>query len=180
MHKKEKSFVKGKRKKLQRKFSRKSDKKKKKKQKNNANSSGATAKSRSEYMREYQARKKPLQNTLLLPSLWDGNANQTLLKTAQINTDFLNHSVPSTTEPSTSLVRVGTGACESIIDFILRYKSYDFHKNVRGRGNLVVKVSDRGWRVMSSHRLPLKTRRAGERSMLNLSRAQMSSCWCGS
>ncbi|PRD30259.1 UNVERIFIED_CONTAM: hypothetical protein NCL1_26955 [Trichonephila clavipes] len=80
-------------------------------------------------MREYQARKKPLQSTLLMPSLRDGNAIETLLMTAQINADFVNHPVPSTTEPSTSLGRVGTDACESIINFILRYKDYDFHRN---------------------------------------------------
>ncbi|GFX11951.1 uncharacterized protein TNCV_2997351 [Trichonephila clavipes] len=80
-------------------------------------------------MREYQARKKTLQNTLLMPSLWDGNAIETLLMTAQINTEFVNHPVPLTTESSTSLVRVGTDACESIINSILRYKDYDFHKN---------------------------------------------------
>ncbi|GFV39985.1 uncharacterized protein TNCV_1962561 [Trichonephila clavipes] len=71
---------------------------------------------------------KTLQNTLLMPSLRDGNAIETLLKTSQINTDFVNHPVPSTTEPSTSLMRVGTDACESIINSILRYKDYDFHK----------------------------------------------------
>ncbi|GFU63978.1 uncharacterized protein TNCV_245561 [Trichonephila clavipes] len=49
--------------------------------------------------------------------------------TAQINTDFVNHLVPLTTESSTSLVRVGTDACESKINFILRYKDYDSHKN---------------------------------------------------
>ncbi|GFX18988.1 uncharacterized protein TNCV_322931 [Trichonephila clavipes] len=48
---------------------------------------------------------------------------------AQINTDFVNQPVPSTTEPSTSLVRVGTDACESKISSVLRYKDYDFHKN---------------------------------------------------
>ncbi|GFV91643.1 hypothetical protein TNCV_4762081 [Trichonephila clavipes] len=37
--------------------------------KNSANSSSATAKFRSEYMREYQAWKKTLQNTLSMPSL---------------------------------------------------------------------------------------------------------------
>ncbi|GFV97369.1 uncharacterized protein TNCV_2038791 [Trichonephila clavipes] len=104
-----------------------------------------------------------------MPSLRDGNATETLM-TAQINTDFVNHPVPSTTEPSTSLVRVETDACESIINSILRYKDYDFHK---------VKVSDRGWRDMSPSRVPLKTRRVGERCTLNLSRAQMSSRWCG-
>ncbi|GFU57587.1 hypothetical protein TNCV_3637451 [Trichonephila clavipes] len=46
-----------------------------------------------------------------------------------------------------------------------------------GRGSLVVKVSDRSWHVTSSGRVPLKTRRVGKRSMLNLSRAQMSSRW---
>ncbi|GFV45824.1 uncharacterized protein TNCV_2321841 [Trichonephila clavipes] len=70
---------------------------------------------------------KTLQNTLLSPSLRDGNAIETLLMTAQINTDFVDHPVPSTTEPSTSLVRVGTDACGSMINSILRYKDYDFH-----------------------------------------------------
>ncbi|GFV83618.1 uncharacterized protein TNCV_3611931 [Trichonephila clavipes] len=48
-----------------------------------------------------------------MPSLRDGNALsiETLLMTAQTNTDFVNHSVPSTTKPSTCLVRVGTEAC---------------------------------------------------------------------
>ncbi|GFY05391.1 uncharacterized protein TNCV_960871 [Trichonephila clavipes] len=55
-----------------------------------------------------------------MPSLRDGNVIETLLMTAQINTDFVNHPVPSTTEPSTSLVRVGTDACN---------KDYDFRKN---------------------------------------------------
>ncbi|GFY17763.1 uncharacterized protein TNCV_1074981 [Trichonephila clavipes] len=48
---------------------------------------------------------------------------------------------------------------------------------MRGHGSLVVKVSDRGWRVMSSSRVPRKTRRAGERCMLNVLRAQASSRW---
>ncbi|GFY26111.1 hypothetical protein TNCV_354281 [Trichonephila clavipes] len=48
-----------------------------------------------------------------------------------------------------------------------------------GRGSLVVKVSDRGWQVMSSSPVLLKTRRAGERCTLNRSRAQTSSRWCG-
>ncbi|GFW26620.1 hypothetical protein TNCV_2850101 [Trichonephila clavipes] len=97
--------------------------------------------------------------------------------TAQINTDFVNHPVPSATELSISLVRVGTDACESIANSILRYN--DFHKN-GGHGSLVVKVSDRGWRILSSSRVPLKTRRVGERCTLNLLRAQTSSRWCGS
>ncbi|GFT75960.1 uncharacterized protein TNCV_1254901, partial [Trichonephila clavipes] len=62
-------------------------------------------------------------------TLRDGNARVTLLMTAQINTDFANHPVPSATEPSTSLVCVGTDACESIINSYIRYKDYDFHKN---------------------------------------------------
>ncbi|GFX01836.1 uncharacterized protein TNCV_370251 [Trichonephila clavipes] len=69
-----------------------------------------------------------LQNTLLMPSLRDGKAIETCLVTAKVNTDFVNHPVLSTTEPSASLVRVGTDACESIINSILRYKDYDFHK----------------------------------------------------
>ncbi|GFW74999.1 uncharacterized protein TNCV_2678671 [Trichonephila clavipes] len=59
----------------------------------------------------------------------DGNVIETLLMTAQINTDLVNHSVPLTTEPSTSVVRVGTDAYQSIINSILRYKDYDSHKN---------------------------------------------------
>ncbi|GFW83034.1 uncharacterized protein TNCV_4604611 [Trichonephila clavipes] len=61
----------------------------------------------------------------------DGNAIETLLMTAQINTDLVNHPVPLTTEPSTILERVGTDACKSIINSILRYKDYDSHKNAR-------------------------------------------------
>ncbi|GFX42868.1 uncharacterized protein TNCV_5072321 [Trichonephila clavipes] len=49
----------------------------------------------------------------------------------------------------------------------------------RGLGNRVIKVSDRGWLVTSSSRVPLKTRRVGKRCTLNLSRAQTSSRWCG-
>ncbi|GFX02424.1 uncharacterized protein TNCV_2285901 [Trichonephila clavipes] len=64
-----------------------------------------------------------------MPSLRDGNAIETLLMTAQINTDFVNHLVALTTQPSTSPVRVGADACESKINSILRYKDYDSHKN---------------------------------------------------
>ncbi|GFV44265.1 uncharacterized protein TNCV_754731 [Trichonephila clavipes] len=63
-----------------------------------------------------------------MPSLRNGNAIETLLLTAQINMDFVNHPGPSTTDPSTSLLRVGTDACESIKNSILRYKDYDSHK----------------------------------------------------
>ncbi|GFU54300.1 hypothetical protein TNCV_576771 [Trichonephila clavipes] len=49
-----------------------------------------------------------------------------------------------------------------------------------GRDSLVVKVSDRGWHVMSSSPVPLKNRRVGERCTLNLSTTQMSSRWCDS
>ncbi|PRD23159.1 UNVERIFIED_CONTAM: hypothetical protein NCL1_47171 [Trichonephila clavipes] len=49
-----------------------------------------------------------------MPSLRDGDTVETLLMTAQINTAFVNHPVPSTAESSTSLVRVGTDACESV------------------------------------------------------------------
>ncbi|GFW47004.1 uncharacterized protein TNCV_3486161 [Trichonephila clavipes] len=62
-------------------------------------------------------------------SLRDGKVIETLLMTTQINADLVNHSVPLTTEPLTSLVRVGTDAYKSIINPILRYKDYDSHKN---------------------------------------------------
>ncbi|GFV00619.1 hypothetical protein TNCV_3066691 [Trichonephila clavipes] len=93
-----KEFRERKKRKTSSKYSRKSDKKKN----NSANTSSATARFRSEYMRVYQARKKTLQNTLLMLSLManDGNAIETLLMTAQINTDFVNHSAPSTTQNS--------------------------------------------------------------------------------
>ncbi|GFX99959.1 uncharacterized protein TNCV_259961 [Trichonephila clavipes] len=48
-----------------------------------------------------------------------------------------------------------------------------------GCGSPVVKVSDHDRHVMSSSPVPLKTRRVGELCMLNLSRAQTSSRWCG-
>ncbi|GFW66736.1 uncharacterized protein TNCV_1371681 [Trichonephila clavipes] len=50
---------------------------------------------------------------------------------------------------------------------------------MRGHGSLMVKVPDRGWRVTSSSRVPLKAHRVGELCTLNLSRAQMSSRWSG-
>ncbi|PRD28975.1 UNVERIFIED_CONTAM: hypothetical protein NCL1_30808 [Trichonephila clavipes] len=53
-----------------------------KNQKNIANLLSATVESPSEYMREYLALKKTLQNTLLMLSLRDGNAIETLLMTA--------------------------------------------------------------------------------------------------
>ncbi|GFY24919.1 uncharacterized protein TNCV_2691101 [Trichonephila clavipes] len=127
MHKEEKKFVKEK---YIENLAESHVKRLTKNRKNNANSSSAGAKSRSEYMREYQARKKKtLQNTILMPSLSDGNPIETLLMTAQINTNFMSYPVPSTTEPSTSLVRVGIDVCESIRNSILRYKDYGFHKN---------------------------------------------------
>ncbi|GFV90855.1 uncharacterized protein TNCV_2324241 [Trichonephila clavipes] len=43
----------------------------------------------------------------------------------------------------------------------------------------VVKVSNHGWHVSSSSPVPQKTRRVGQRCTLNLSRAEMSSRWCG-
>ncbi|GFX02035.1 uncharacterized protein TNCV_372241 [Trichonephila clavipes] len=64
-----------------------------------------------------------------MPSLRDGNAIETLLMTAQINTNFVNHSVPLTTVLNKSK-RVGTDACKSIINSILGYKDYNSHKNV--------------------------------------------------
>ncbi|GFW43206.1 uncharacterized protein TNCV_1349701 [Trichonephila clavipes] len=50
---------------------------------------------------------------------------------------------------------------------------------MRGHGSLVVKASDRGWRIMSSIRVPFKTSCVGERCTLNLLRAQTFSRWCG-
>ncbi|GFT19239.1 uncharacterized protein TNCV_303481 [Trichonephila clavipes] len=85
------------------------------KKKNIANLLSATAESPSEYMREHEHGKKTLQNTLLMLSLRDGYAIETLLMTAQINMDLENHPVPLTTEPSTILVHIGTDVCKSII-----------------------------------------------------------------
>ncbi|GFW24221.1 uncharacterized protein TNCV_1847801 [Trichonephila clavipes] len=48
-----------------------------------------------------------------------------------------------------------------------------------GRGNLVVKASDRSSLATSSSPVPLKTHHVGERCTLNLSRAQTSTRWCG-
>ncbi|GFT19616.1 uncharacterized protein TNCV_2534911 [Trichonephila clavipes] len=52
-------------------------------------------------------------------------------------------------------------------------------KALWGCGSPVVKVSNHGRHVMSSIPVPLKTRRVGKRCMLNLSRAETSSRWCG-
>ncbi|GFX17701.1 uncharacterized protein TNCV_475011 [Trichonephila clavipes] len=41
----------------------------------------------------------------------------------------LGTTLPSTTEPSTSLVLVGTDASESIINSVGLYKDFDSHKN---------------------------------------------------
>ncbi|GFX62686.1 uncharacterized protein TNCV_4868461 [Trichonephila clavipes] len=127
-------------------------------------------------MREYRAWKKNIAKYSLNAEFKGWKCSiESLLMIAHINTDFVNHPVPSTTEPSTSLKRVGTDACVSIINVTRTMISI----KMRGHGSLVVKVSDRRWRVMSSSRVPLKTRRAGVRCTFNLSRAQMSSRWCG-
>ncbi|GFV09396.1 uncharacterized protein TNCV_686741 [Trichonephila clavipes] len=116
MHKEEKSVVKRKKRKTiysSKSASEKSDDPPRKI--GTRNSSSVTTRSLSEYMRKGNIReqgKKTLRNTLLLLSLSDGNAIEFLLITAQINTNFVNHPVPSTIEPSTSLVRVTTDACE--------------------------------------------------------------------
>ncbi|GFT42305.1 uncharacterized protein TNCV_1786181 [Trichonephila clavipes] len=118
MHKEEKSFVKEK--KTSSNSSRKSDKKKVQiHQVLVPNLHQIT-------LEKIEHGKKALENTLLMSSLRDGNPIETLLMTAQINSDFVNHFMPLTTETSTSLGRVGTDACESKI---LRYKDYDSHKN---------------------------------------------------
>ncbi|GFS58766.1 uncharacterized protein TNCV_4270821 [Trichonephila clavipes] len=49
-----------------------------------------------------------------------------------------------------------------------------------GCGSPVVKVSDNGRHAMILSPVPLKTHRVGQRYTLNLSRAEMSSHWCGS
>ncbi|GFX39168.1 uncharacterized protein TNCV_359821 [Trichonephila clavipes] len=59
----------------------------------------------------------------------------------------------------------------------------EFKSSVRlkrmGCGTPVIKVSDHDRQVMSSNPVPLKVRRVGERCTLSMSRAQMSSHWCG-
>ncbi|GFS91907.1 uncharacterized protein TNCV_1930871 [Trichonephila clavipes] len=47
------------------------------------------------------------------------------------------------------------------------------------RGNLLVKLLDRDWRIMRLSPVRLKIRRLGKRCTLNLSRAQTFSRWCG-
>ncbi|GFV25170.1 uncharacterized protein TNCV_1151741 [Trichonephila clavipes] len=51
--------------------------------------------------------------------------------------------------------------------------------NLKGCDSPVFKVSEHGKHVMISSQVPLKTRRVGKRSTLNLSRFEMSSRWCG-
>ncbi|GFU51256.1 hypothetical protein TNCV_2755421 [Trichonephila clavipes] len=50
---------------------------------------------------------------------------------------------------------------------------------VGGCGSSVVKISNHGRHVMSSSPVPLKTLCVGQRCALNLSRAEISSRWCG-
>ncbi|GFW70790.1 uncharacterized protein TNCV_4148381 [Trichonephila clavipes] len=56
---------------------------------------------------------------------------------------------------------------------------FNFQTEREGCGSPVVKVSDHDRHVMSSSPVPPKTRRIGQRCTLNLSRAEMSSRWCG-
>ncbi|GFW46332.1 uncharacterized protein TNCV_1286281 [Trichonephila clavipes] len=100
MHKEERNFGKGKKRKTSSKFSRKSDTKKRKIVQIQVLLPSIRIHER------ISRTEKTLQKALLMPSLRDGNAIETLLMTAQINTDFVNQPVPSTTEPSTSLRRV--------------------------------------------------------------------------
>ncbi|GFX51015.1 hypothetical protein TNCV_2733661 [Trichonephila clavipes] len=60
------------------------------------------------------------------------------------------------------------------------YCSRPVQSEGQGCGCSVVKVSDHGRHVLSSSPVPLKTHRVGQRSTLNLSRAEKSSRWCGS
>ncbi|GFW19639.1 hypothetical protein TNCV_1605301 [Trichonephila clavipes] len=48
-----------------------------------------------------------------------------------------------------------------------------------GRGSRVVKVSDRSWPCHEFEPSTTKSRRAGQRCTLNLSRAETSVRWCG-
>ncbi|GFX45328.1 transposable element Tcb1 transposase [Trichonephila clavipes] len=59
------------------------------------------------------------------------------------------------------------------------YSKKGISSGFRSYGSRVVKVSDHGRHVMSSSPVPLKTHRVGQRCTLNLSRAEMSSRWCG-
>ncbi|GFW60721.1 hypothetical protein TNCV_570671 [Trichonephila clavipes] len=45
---------------------------------------------------------------------------------------------------------------------------------------LGISSNPRGRRVMNTNLVPMKTRIVGERCVLNLSKAQVSSRWCGS
>ncbi|GFT52413.1 hypothetical protein TNCV_502421 [Trichonephila clavipes] len=56
-----------------------------------------------------------------MPSLRDENAIETLLMTAQINADLVNHSVPLTTEPSTILIEIiiySSNVCLCLLDHL--------------------------------------------------------------
>ncbi|GFT43031.1 uncharacterized protein TNCV_3768761 [Trichonephila clavipes] len=59
-------------------------------------------------------------------------------------------------------------------------RAHRYREAFWGCGSPMVKVSDHGRHVLSSSRIPLKTRRVGQRCTLNLSRAETSSRWCGS
>ncbi|GFV27444.1 hypothetical protein TNCV_912741 [Trichonephila clavipes] len=55
----------------------------------------------------------------------------------------------------------------------------DLHWHWDGLGSQVVKVWDRGWLCHEFEPSTTKDPRVGERRTINLSRAEMSSRWCG-
>ncbi|GFU49527.1 hypothetical protein TNCV_1590721 [Trichonephila clavipes] len=101
------------------------------------------------------------------------------LKTLRVERLMYFKSVEAENPPIGVMLKLGEGVPAELSCSSLDQGS-KLGDSLRGRGSQVVKVSDHGWRVMSSSPVPLKTSRVGERCTLNLSRAQASSRWCGS
>ncbi|GFT47256.1 hypothetical protein TNCV_3748671 [Trichonephila clavipes] len=59
------------------------------------------------------------------------------------------------------------------------FAKFSLNRHYNGCSSPVVKVSDHGRHIVSSSPVPPKIRRVGQRCMLNQSRAEASSRWCG-
>ncbi|GFX53252.1 uncharacterized protein TNCV_362461 [Trichonephila clavipes] len=72
-----------------------------------------------------------------------------------------------------------TGKANRIFLFAANLRKEQSLGRSQGCGSPVIKVSDHDRHAMSLIPVPLKTRRVEQRCMLNLSRAETSSRWCG-
>ncbi|GFX14123.1 uncharacterized protein TNCV_1766191 [Trichonephila clavipes] len=82
-------------------------------------------------------------------------------------------------KPALNIKPIHTGVASSEGALYQKFFGALFRYGSRGCGRPIVKVSDHGMHVMNSSPVPLKTRRVGQRCVLNMSRTETSSRWCG-